>query len=97
MEHVDPEAPEPPIVDVIALNDAVGRLHEFDPRKSEIVELHFFGGLSYDETAEAIGVPPLSSGGRPDRAAKSFSLFALSDVTLISTVYGWPLVLLVHQ
>ena len=28
----------------------------FDPRKSEIVELHFFGGLSNDEVAEALNI-----------------------------------------
>jgi RNA polymerase sigma-70 factor (ECF subfamily) len=58
LEHIEPEVQAPPIVDVIALNDAIERLHEFDPRKSQIVELHFFGGLSYDETAAALGVSP---------------------------------------
>ena len=35
---------------------AAPRLAAFDARKSAIVELHFFGGLSYEETAEAVGV-----------------------------------------
>jgi RNA polymerase sigma factor (sigma-70 family) len=45
-----------PSVDVLDLHDVLERLAAFDPRKASIVELHFFGGLSYDETAEAVGV-----------------------------------------
>jgi RNA polymerase sigma factor (sigma-70 family) len=45
-----------PSVDVLDLHDVLERLAVFDPRKATIVELHFFGGLSYDETAEAVGV-----------------------------------------
>ncbi len=47
-------APEP--VDLIALNDALDRLAQHDPRKSQVVELRFFGGLDIAETAEALGV-----------------------------------------
>jgi RNA polymerase sigma factor (TIGR02999 family) len=43
-------------VDVVDLHEALERLAAFDARKSEIVELHYFGGLSYDETAAALGV-----------------------------------------
>lgn len=42
--------------DVLALDEALLRLAELDERKSRVVELHFFGGLTYDETAEALGV-----------------------------------------
>ena len=45
-----------PSVDVLDLHDVLERLAAFDARKAAIVELHFFGGLSYDETAEAVGV-----------------------------------------
>jgi RNA polymerase sigma factor (TIGR02999 family) len=41
---------------VIALDEALGRLAAFDPRQSRIVELRFFGGLSEKETAELLGV-----------------------------------------
>jgi len=44
--------------DVIALDDALKSLAEVDPRKSQIVELRFFGGLSIDETAELLAVSP---------------------------------------
>jgi RNA polymerase sigma factor (TIGR02999 family) len=44
--------------DFIALDDALKGLAEIDPRKSQIVELRFFGGLSVEETAEALKVSP---------------------------------------
>lgn len=44
--------------DVVALDDALTALASLDPRKSQIVELRFFGGLSIEETAEALGVSP---------------------------------------
>ena len=42
-------------VDILALNDALNRLAEFDEQKSKVVELRFFGGLKMDEVAEFIG------------------------------------------
>ena len=45
-----------PTSDVIAVDEALTRLAEFDPRKSEILELRYFGGLNNDEVAEALGV-----------------------------------------
>ncbi len=47
--------PEPSI-ELLALDEALHRLEAFDQRKCKIVELHFFGGLTYDETAAALGV-----------------------------------------
>jgi RNA polymerase sigma factor (TIGR02999 family) len=44
--------------DMVALDDALNGLAEFDPRKSQIVELRYFGGLNIEETAEVIGVSP---------------------------------------
>jgi RNA polymerase sigma-70 factor (ECF subfamily) len=42
--------------EIIALDEALNSLAEIDPRKSQIVELRFFGGLSAKETAEALKV-----------------------------------------
>ena len=42
--------------DFIALDEALERLAEFDPQKSKIVELRFFGGLSVEEAAEVLGI-----------------------------------------
>ena len=45
-------------VDVMALHDALDRLALLDPDQARIVELRYFGGLTIEETAEAIGVGP---------------------------------------
>jgi RNA polymerase sigma factor (sigma-70 family) len=42
--------------DLIALDDALESLAELDARKSRIVELRFFGGLSVEETAEVLKI-----------------------------------------
>jgi RNA polymerase sigma-70 factor (ECF subfamily) len=44
--------------EVIALDETLERLAEFDPRKSKIVEFRFFAGLSIEETAEVLAVSP---------------------------------------
>ncbi len=44
--------------DLVALDDALEALAKFAPRPSRVVELRFFGGLSIDETAAALGVSP---------------------------------------
>ena len=45
-------------VDLVALDEALSNLAERDARKSRIVELRFFGGLSTEETAEVLGISP---------------------------------------
>ena len=40
----------------MALDDVLKQLEKLDPRKSQIVEMRFFGGLSLEETAEALNV-----------------------------------------
>lgn len=44
--------------DLIALDDALNALAAIDPRKSQVVELRFFGGLSVEETAKVLKVSP---------------------------------------
>lgn len=44
--------------DLVALDDALNSLAAMDLRKSRVVELRFFGGLSVDETAEVLKVSP---------------------------------------
>lgn len=46
--------------DLTALDDALRELAERDSRKSQIVELRFFGGLTLEEIAEVIGVAPVT-------------------------------------
>jgi RNA polymerase sigma factor (TIGR02999 family) len=45
-------------VDLVKLDDALTALAKFDARQSRIVELRFFGGLTIEETAEALAVSP---------------------------------------
>lgn len=44
--------------DLLELDDALGRLTAQDERKGKIVELLFFGGMTYDETAAALDISP---------------------------------------
>jgi RNA polymerase sigma-70 factor (ECF subfamily) len=55
IDDIDVAAPEPD-ADLVALDGALERLALEDPRKARVVELRFFGGLSMDEVAEALGV-----------------------------------------
>jgi RNA polymerase sigma factor (TIGR02999 family) len=53
------EARDPAVetgADVVALDDALMSLEALDPRKSRIVELRFFGGLTLEETAAVVGL-----------------------------------------
>ncbi len=43
-------------IDVLALDEALDALSQFDSRKSRVVELRYFGGLSIDETAEVLDI-----------------------------------------
>jgi RNA polymerase sigma-70 factor (ECF subfamily) len=42
--------------DLLALDEALARLAEWDPRQSRVVEMHFFGGLGFDEIAEVLSI-----------------------------------------
>ena len=46
--------------DLAALDDALTSLAERDPRKAQVVEMRFFGGLSVEESAEVLGVSPVT-------------------------------------
>ena len=41
--------------DVVALDDALEGLQQMEPRLAQVIELHYFGGLTYDQIAEAVG------------------------------------------
>jgi len=55
LETIDVPASEPG-TDLVAVDMALEMLALEDPRKAQVVELRFFGGLSIEETAEALGV-----------------------------------------
>jgi RNA polymerase sigma factor (TIGR02999 family) len=50
-------APDPR-ADLVALDEALGELAAFDARKSQVVEMRFFGGFTVEETAEALAISP---------------------------------------
>lgn len=54
IEH-DPAAKETPL-DVLALDEAMKKLAQIDPRKHQVVELRYFGGLSVEEVAEVMDI-----------------------------------------
>jgi RNA polymerase sigma-70 factor, ECF subfamily len=57
LDDVAVAAPER-AADLVALDEALENLARVDPRKSRVVELRFFGGLSVEETAGALNVSP---------------------------------------
>src|ERR1043166_1283221 len=64
--------------DLVALDDALVRLASIDMRKSKVVELRFFGGLSVEETAEALDVSAVTV-MREWRMAKAWLYNSLNE------------------
>jgi RNA polymerase sigma-70 factor, ECF subfamily len=67
-----------PSVDLVAVDDALNQLAKVDERKSQVVVLRFFGGLSVEETAEVLKVSP-ETVARDWRLAKTWLMRALSE------------------
>jgi RNA polymerase sigma-70 factor, ECF subfamily len=63
--------PKPHDVDVLDLHAALDELAGFDPRKSQIGELRFFGGLSLDETSQVLNIS-MATAEREWRAARAW-------------------------
>jgi RNA polymerase sigma factor (TIGR02999 family) len=53
---MSPERPDA----IVALDEALKRLEQHDPRKATVVELRYFGGLTTDEIAACLGVAPIT-------------------------------------
>lgn len=64
--------------EVVALDEALKELASFDPQQSRIVELRFFGGLTIEETAEALGLSPATI-KREWSSAKTWLYHALAN------------------
>ena len=69
-----------PGADLVALDDALDALAVFDARKAQVVEMRFFGGLSVEETAEALKVS-VDTVMRDWKLAKAWLLRELSGET----------------
>ena len=72
-----PEVASKSDVNVILVDDALKALAQVDERKSQVVELRFFGGLSVDQTAEVLKVSP-ETVARDWRLAKAWLLREIS-------------------
>lgn len=70
--------PEKQAADLVALDDALTDLAAIDRRKASVVEMRYFGGMSVEETAEALGVSPVTV-MRDWSTAKAWLLRALSS------------------
>lgn len=69
-----------PDADLVALDDAMNALSQLDPRKVQVVEMRFFGGLSVEETAEVLKVSPMTI-KRDWRAARTWLYRELTGAT----------------
>ena len=69
-------SPEP--VDLLALEQALERLEQVDPRKAQLVELRVFAGLDFEEIGDALGVSRATL-HRDWRGARAFLYRCLSD------------------
>ncbi len=64
--------------DIVRLDEALAALDQIDRRKAQVVELRFFGGLSVADTAEVLGIAPITV-MRDWRLAKLWLLAELSQ------------------
>ena len=69
-----------PAAEILDLDAALRRLSEFDPRKSQIAELRFFGGLSLQETSHVLGLS-VATVERDWQAARAWLYAAIAGTT----------------
>jgi RNA polymerase sigma-70 factor (ECF subfamily) len=69
---------QPRAAELMALDEALEELAKLDSRKSRVVELRYFGGLSLEETAEVLEVSPMTV-RRDWRAAKAWLYRRIKD------------------
>lgn len=70
--------------DILALENALEQLVQIDPRKAQAIELSFYGGLTYNEIAEALSISPATV-DRELRFAKAWLYSQLSDTQQSTT------------
>ena len=73
--------------DMVGLDDAMNALARIDPRKVQVVEMRFFGGLSVEETAEVLKISP-GTVKRDWRAARPWLYRELTGGTTDGTTDG---------
>lgn len=65
-------------IEITALHQALERLEGFDRRKAQVIDLHYFAGLTYDEIARALAVSPVTV-HRDLKLAKAWLFRELAD------------------
>lgn len=75
---IEARTPEERPVDILELDDALEKLRQLDEQKSDILVLHYFGGLTYEETAAALDLSPATI-DRSLRFAKAWLANELKD------------------
>jgi RNA polymerase sigma-70 factor (ECF subfamily) len=76
-------------VDLLALDHALGRLASFDERRARVLELRYFGGLSEEETAEALDIS-IATVRRDMRLSEAWLCKELSGTTVERSVLKNP-------
>ena len=69
---------QPRATELVALDEALSELAKLDPRKSQVVELRYFGGLTLEEAAEVLEVSVMTV-RRDWRAAKAWLFRTMND------------------
>ena len=58
LDWLEIEASPWKLEEILAVHEALSRLSQFDPQQAQIVEMHYFAGMTVKETAEALGISP---------------------------------------
>jgi RNA polymerase sigma factor (TIGR02999 family) len=58
LEWVEIDSSPPKLEEILAVDEALERLRQLDPRQERIVEMHYFAGMTVKETAAALGISP---------------------------------------
>jgi RNA polymerase sigma factor (TIGR02999 family) len=53
---VIPDVSEKPAASILEIDDALGRLQEFDPLKAQLIEMRYFGGMTAEESASVLSI-----------------------------------------
>lgn len=69
--------------EILALNEALKKMEEFNQRGSRVVEYHFFGGLTWKEISEVMGIAPITV-RRAWNVAKLWLRRELKDISMPS-------------
>jgi RNA polymerase sigma factor (TIGR02999 family) len=56
LDWIEIEASPWKLEEILAVHEALSRLSQFDPQQAQIVEMHYFAGMTVKETAEALGI-----------------------------------------